>query len=416
LSYGFTLADVTFLTSAAGVSALAEINQLPLTRDTYLADVATARRLAGSQASALLETVLLRRKAVSKMDDPADWLFTDDALQQATPQAVARHRAERLTGRDVHDVTCSIGVDLVATAQAARTAVGSDLDPVRLAMARHNTGLPVVRADALRPVTRDTVILADPGRRDATGRRRWRPADFAPPLDALADVYAGRDMAVKCAPGIDAADVPWAREIEVVSLAGQVREACLWTGALATPGVTRRASVLWRVSGSPAATIGPDAGRSDPTASPTAGHGADHAAGFTITDADPDDCPVTAPAGWIVDPDGAVVRAGLVRHYAARHGLAQIDPRIAYLTGDSPPPGIRAFRVVDHGRYSEKTLRQELARRGVGKLEILVRGLDVDPNTLRPRLRLRGPEEATVVLTRIGHTPTALLCNAVRTN
>ena len=405
MSYGFTLADVTFLTSAEGVAALAEINKLPLTSASYLADVATARRLTGGQAPALLETVLLRRKAVSKMDDPADWLFTDDALQQATPQAVARHRAERLTGRDVHDVTCSIGVDLAATAQAARTVVGSDLDPVRLAMARHNTGLPVVRADALRPVTRDTVILADPGRRDATGRRRWRPADFAPPLDALADVYAGRDMAVKCAPGIDAADVPWAREIEVVSLAGQVREACLWTGALATPGVTRRASVLWRVPGSPPATIGPDAGR-----------GADYPAGFTITDADPDDCPVTAPAGWIVDPDGAVVRAGLVRHYAARHGLAQIDPRIAYLTGDSPPPGIRAFRVVDHGRYSEKTLRQELARRGVGKLEILVRGLDVDPNTLRPRLRLRGPEEATVVLTRIGDTPTALLCNAVRTN
>jgi hypothetical protein len=385
LSYGFTLADVTFLTSAEGVAALAEINRLPLTSASYLADVATARRLAGEQAPALLETVLLRRKAVSKIDDPADWLFTDDALQQATPQAVARHRADRLVGRDVHDVTCSIGVDLVATAAGARTVVGSDLDPVRLAMARHNTGLPVVRADALKPVTRGTAILADPARRDATGRRRWRPADFAPPLDALAEVYAGRDMAVKCAPGINPADVPWAREIELVSLAGQVREACLWTGTLATPGVIRRASVL-----------GP--------------------AGFTVTDADPDDCPVTAPAGWIVDPDGAVVRAGLVRHYAARYGLAQLDPRIAYLTGDSPPPGIRAFRVVDHGRYSEKTLRQELARRGVGRLEILVRGLDVDPNTLRPRLRLRGPEEATVVLTRIGATPVALLCDAVRTS
>jgi hypothetical protein len=123
---------------------------------------------------------------------------------------------------------------------------------------------------------------------------------------------------------------------------------------------------------------------------------------------------VTAPAGWIVDPDGAVVRAGLVRHYAARHGLAQLDPRIAYLTGDSPPPGIRAFRVLEHGRYTEKALKQVLSRRGVGKLEILVRGLDVDPNALRPRLRLRGPDSATVVLTRIGDTPTSLLCTAER--
>jgi hypothetical protein len=208
-----------------------------------------------------------------------------------------------------------------------------------------------------------------------------------PPLDELADVYAGRDMAVKCAPGIDPADVPWAAEIELVSLNGQVREACLWTGTLATPGVRRRASVL-----------------------------ASNMDGWTITDADPDDCPVTAPAGWVIDPDGAVVRAGLVRQYAARHGLAQLDPRIAYLTGDTPPPGIRAFRVLEHGRYSEKALKQVLARRGVGKLEILVRGLDVDPNTLRPRLRLRGPATATVVLTRIGTTPTALLCDAERTN
>ncbi|GAB3907849.1 hypothetical protein GCM10029964_106690 [Kibdelosporangium lantanae] len=428
MSYGFTLADVTFLTSADGVAALAETDQLALTRDTYLADVATARRLAGDRAPALLETVLLRRKAVSKIDDPANWLFTDDALQQATPQAVARHRAERLRGLDVHDVTCSIGVDLVCSAEAARTVVGSDLDPVRLAMARHNTGLPVVRADALKPVTRGTVILADPARRDASGRRRWRPADFAPPLDTLAEVYGGRDMAVKCAPGIEAADVPWAREIELVSLAGQVREACLWTGALATPGVTRRASVLGPPPGS-SVTAGVASGSSaagssaatagSTPASPAVAAGSaavSGGAGYTVTDADPDDCPVTAPAGWIVDPDGAVVRAGLVRQYAARHGLAQLDPRIAYLTGDSPPPGIRAFRVVDHGRYSERTLRQELARRGVGRLEILVRGLDVDPNTLRPRLRLRGREEATVVLTRIGGTPTALLCVAVRTN
>jgi len=110
------------------VAALAEINQLTLTPATYLADVATARRTAGDRAPALLETVLLRRKATSKMDDPSAWLFTDDALQQATPQPVAEHRAQRLVGRDVHDVTCSIGMDLAATARSARAVIGSDLE------------------------------------------------------------------------------------------------------------------------------------------------------------------------------------------------------------------------------------------------------------------------------------------------
>ena len=37
---------------------------------------------------------------------------------------------------------------------------------------------------------------------------------------------------------------------------------------------------------------------------------------------------------YILDPDGAVVRAGLVRQYAARLGWWRLDPHIAYLTGD----------------------------------------------------------------------------------
>jgi len=345
--------------------------------------VARARQLLGTRAGPVLETVLLRRAAVSKVDDPARWLCTDTALQQATPAPVARLRARRFADRDVHDVTCSIGADLAALSATARRAVGSDLDPVRLAMARHNVpGATLVRADALRPVTRGTAVFADPARRDAAGRRRWRPADFLPPLDELAAAWPDADLAVKCAPGMDFAGLPWQGEVELVSLDGQVREACLWTGSLATAG--RRATVL-RTGGRE----------------------------WTVTDAEPDDCPVREVGEWLVDPDGAVVRAGLVRQYAARHGLWQLDERIAYLTGDSAPPGIRAFRVLEDGHYSEKELRKRLRAREVGRLEILVRGLDIDPNTLRPRLKLKGRNEATVVLTRVGRTPMAYLCEAV---
>ena len=385
MAYAFSLDDVGFLRGAAGRAALAELSARPLT--DRIADVAAARAIAGAHGAAVLETAVLRRKAVAKLANADGWLFTDPALQQATPTPVALHRAQRLAGRDVHDVTCSIGADLAVIATLARRAVGSDLDPVRLAMARHNCGPGplLLRADALHPVTRGTTVVADPARRDDTGRRHWRPANLVPRLDLLAEVYAGRDLAVKCSPGLDFAAVDWAREIEVVSLDGSVREACLWTRDLATPGVRRRATVLR------------------------------DGAQWTITDAEPDDVPVLPVGAWIVDPDGAVVRAGLVRHYAARHGLAQIDPRIAYLTGPQPPPGIRAFEVLEHGKYSEKALRALVRARSIGVLEILVRGLDIDPNTLRKRLKLAGPESATVVLTRVGEDPTAILCRAVRT-
>ena len=386
MPYRFTLDDVAFLRSDAGKAALAGCSALDASR---IADVAAARRAVGEQrAAAVLETLALRRKSVGKLESASDWLFTGDAVQQASATPVARHRAARLAGLAVHDVTCSVGADLIELGRVARVAIGSDVDSVRLEMARHNASVAevpvlVARADAVRPVSRDTAVVADPARRDSAGRRVWRPADFLPPLDELVDAYPGRILSVKCAPGMDFSIAPWADEVELVSLDGQVREACLWRGC--SSGVTRRATVL----------------RSDGTQ-------------WTLTDAEPDDLPVREPGEWLVDPDGAVVRAGLVRHYAARHGLWQLDERIAYLTGDTPPPGVRAFRIREQLPYREKALGQVLKKLNVGRLEILVRGLDVDPDALRRRLKPRGDEESTVVLTRIDRSPVAFVCEAER--
>ena len=356
---------------------------------TRVSDIASIRRQFGDRAPVLVETALLRRRAAAKFDDPSDWLFTDDALQQATAQAVAEHRARRLSGRTVHDVTCSVGTELASLRNSAGFVVGSDIDRVRLAMARHNVGdVPLCRADALRPITRDAVVLADPGRRGA-GRRRFDPREYIPPLDELTDVLRDRDSVVKCAPGIDFAEIErlgFTGEIEVTSLGGSVREACLWSSGLADAGVRRRATML----------NGPE----------------------QITDAEADDCPVAAAGRWIIDPDGAVVRAGLVRHYAARHGLWQLDPEIAYLSGDQLPDGVRGFEVLDELGFSEKRLRQALSAHDAGALEILARGVDIDPDALRKRLKLRGSTAASVVITRIGSgtasRATAFICRPSR--
>jgi hypothetical protein len=383
----FGLDDVAYLRSEAGARDLGEVNEFRLTDSSLVADIASARDRFGDRAAVLVETTLLRRKATAKFADPSDWLFTDEALQQATAEPVASHRARRLAGLTVHDATCSIGTELAALRNSAAYVVGSDIDPVRLAMAAHNVaGVDLCRADALRPITRDTVVLVDPARRSG-GRRRFHPGDYTPALDVLLDVYRGRQLVVKCAPGIDFEEVSrlgFRGEIEVTSLAGSVREACLWSEGLA--GATRRATML-------------DTGE-------------------VVTDGDPDDCPV-APAGrWIVDPDGAVVRAGLVRHYAARHGLWQLDPEIAYLSGDRLPENVRGFEVLEELSYSERRLRQALSARDVGAVEILVRGVDVDPDALRARLRLRGSEPVSVVIARIGSgaasRATAFICRPSR--
>jgi THUMP domain-containing protein len=385
----FSAAAVAYLSSAAGSHALRDVDGYLLTDTTRVSDIAAIRRQFGKQSAVLVETVLLRRRATAKFDDPSHWLFTDEALQQATTQPVAEHRAQRLTGTIVHDVTCSVGTELAALRNSVRELVGSDIDPVRLAMARHNVSdVQLCRADALRPVTRRAVVLADPARR-GSGRRRFDPLDYTPPMDQLLEIYRGRDLVVKCAPGIDFGEIErlgFDGEIEITSLHGSVREACLWSPGLAEPGVRRRASML---------------------------DGAEQ-----ITDAEPDDCPVAPVGRWIVDPDGAVVRAGLVRHYATKHGLWQLDPDIAYVSGDRLPDGVRGFEVFEEIGYSEKRLRQALSAHDTGAVEILVRGVDVDPDALRRRLKLRGSQQVSVVVTRIGtgtaSRATAFICRPSR--
>lgn len=389
----FTVADVSYLSSAQGEEALTRAARYELAPHTLISDIDSLRTEFGERAAILTQTVRLRRQAAVKLADLGSgatdigaWLFTDDALQQATAAPVARHRAERLTGRVVHDVTCSVGTELAALTGVAAKVIGSDIDPVRTAMAQHNLGgeVLVCRADALMPVSRAEVVIADPGRRRG-GRRRFDPAAYSPPLDAVLRTYADRDLVVKCAPGLDFVKLReqtgFAGEVEIVSLEGSVREACLWSAGMA--GARRRATVLDT-----------------------------HGSGYQLTDADPGECGVGEAGEWIIDPDGAVVRAGLVRQYAARHGLWQLDSHIAYLTGSLVPHGVQGYRVLDSFGFSEKRLRAALAGRQCGSVEISVRGVDLDPAVLRTRLRLRGDVALSVVIARIGSGATAFVCAA----
>lgn len=59
--------------------------------------------------------------------------------------------------------------------------------------------------------------------------------------------------------------------------------------------------------------------------------------------------------------------------------------------------------------YREKLLKAALRERGIGRLTIKKRGVSVVPDELRQRLKLRGDEEATLVLTRVAGKGTALL-------
>ncbi len=381
MSYSFSCAEVDDLIRSSDELAMLDA-ELPLTDDTLFSDLTTVRRRLGGLASAAVETIRLRRRAVAKLGRQAtSWLFTEEALQQATPLSVATHRARRLAGIDLHDVTCSIGADLAALGNASRV-VGSDLDPVRVRMARHNTGLPVVVADALHPVTRGLLPYADPARR-ASGRRILT-ADTLPSVAELDRVWSDRPAVLRVPPGLDYERLARPGEVEIVSLDGGVREAVLWPAELAT--ARRRATVL---SGDTVA--------------------------YQLTDASRADSDVRHVGRWLVDPDPAVVRAHLVRQFGFRHGLWQLDPRLAYLSGDERPTVGRAFRVLEQGEFRDRKVMSWLRNQHVSGLEIKVRGLPVDPDALRMRWRKSiraGGSQRTLILARVGGAPTAFLSGA----
>lgn len=343
------------------------------------------------RAAAALTQVDLRTRAVAKFgEDALRMYFTPDGLEQSTRTRVAAHRAARLEAAapaSVVDLGCGIGGDLIAFARAGLTVAGVDLDPVRVAVARANLaalelpGAVQVADGTALDLSGFGVVFADPARRGARGRV-FDVDGWTPPWSFVSSLLE-RASVVKVAPGIPHDLIPAPVEAEWVSEAGEVKEAALWSSYLAT--ARRRATVL----------------------------GAGGLATLTEED-DPYDGqerPVRALGEFLYEPDGAVIRAGLVTAVAAGVDGGLLDEHIAYLTSDASfrTPFARGYRVLETLPYREKPLKAALRERGIGRLTIKKRGVNVVPEQLRKRLDLRGEQEATLVMTRIAGEGTALL-------
>jgi protein-L-isoaspartate O-methyltransferase len=105
----------------------------------------------------------LRARAADRFEDPWELFFTEEGLRYATPDVVARARADRLAGHGAVavDVACGAGIQLGFLARRFGTAVGIELDPDKAELARRN--LEALDADA-------EVIVGDALDRDVIDR------------------------------------------------------------------------------------------------------------------------------------------------------------------------------------------------------------------------------------------------------
>jgi SAM-dependent methyltransferase len=395
-------AELSVLLTAEGLRLL---DSLPLYSSGNSVKQVAALRKAGHPpelVAAVLTQSRLREKARAKFGAFADrLLYTPAGLEQATRLKVAAMHAGRYrdagigtAGGRVADLGCGIGADALALAALDLPVVAVERDEVTAAIATYNlAGFPsaeVVLGDAETfPLDGVDAVYLDPARRTGGTKntsRLTRPEDYSPSVEFAFGLAERMPTGIKLGPGFDRSLIPAEAEAQWVSVDGQVVEMGLWFGELARPGIRRSALV---VDESGAAEL--------------------------AAEADSPDVPTRALGDYLYEPDGAVIRARLIGALAERIGAGMLSRDIAYLTGDDlvATPFAAAFRVRERLPAGEAQLKKALRERRIGALEIKKRGIDVDPAALRTRLALKGPEAATLILTRVAGAHEALLVDRV---
>jgi hypothetical protein len=382
-------AEEAVLTTPAGRRLLEEV---AATRAPRPADLERWRKgAAADHVAAALRLAEGRRRGRAKFSRAEAMWFDLQGLEQATAEAVARHKARRFEAEVVVDLCAGVGGDSLALAleRAGRASVlAVDRDEGMCRRCRWNAAVYGVdsrvvvvrsRAEAF-AIPAGALVHVDPDRRAGGGRRARQVVDYVPGLaflHALARSGPGPvpipGGAIKLGPASDFAasfgDPSF--EIELISLDGECKEATAWFGALAA--CRRRATrlpegVTWTDRHGPASAILP---------------------------VEP-----PAPSRWIYDPDPALLRSGLLEGFAAAHGLERCAPGVDYLGSGSrvESPFLAAFEVEEVFPLDLKSLRRVVHARGLGPLEIKTRGVNLRPEAVRARLQPPGPNPATLLL------------------
>ena len=363
--------------------------------------IAALRKVLSAERARLIsEQIDLRKRAAVKFRELAAMMFfTPVQLQQSTDLGIARYKAQRFHSESLADYCCGIGGDLMAFAERG-TAVGWERDP-RVAM------LAKANLQAIRGVKDSTIKVADveqvdfprgawhvdPDRRQ--GERRSVQVEFHSPTRAALDrwIKAWPSGAVKLAPAATP-PVEWQEqsEQEWISRGRECKQLVLWFGSLSEQSGMRRAT---RVQFGTQEQLGVAtfAGKAK-----LANSAAEH------------------PARFVFDPDPAVIAADLTGALANQLSLSTLGPGAVYLTGenlcgDTSPETklLTPFEVLEVLPLKLKSIREHLKLQKVGRVEIKVRGVEVRPEALRKSLALKGDDQRTLILTRIGPKELAIV-------
>jgi hypothetical protein len=345
---------------------------------------------------AALELNDLRQRGAKKFTRSGEMWFNRKGLQQATSEAVARHKAQRFSGRGrgqgrVWDYCSGAGGDTLALANRCDV-VAVDLDPAACLCTLWNAQVYEV-ASRVQPVCADVTTLSDrsgwvhldPDRRADGQNRRVRIEDSVPGVEFIEAVmreFAGGS--IKLSPAANFVGRFPDAEIELISLDGECKEAAVWFGELAQPG-------LWRATVLPAGvSIGGDPLETQ--------------------------APVSRLGEYFYDPNPAVVRAGLVDLAAEQLGLRRLDAEEEYLTSDRRvhSPLVQSFEVLAELPNNDREIRGYFRASEFGSVEIKCRRAAIDPERVRRKLPLPGNEAGALIYARAAGKTRAVVCRRLK--
>ncbi|HEX2473152.1 MAG TPA: hypothetical protein VHK01_00315 [Lacipirellulaceae bacterium] len=405
------IAGYKWLTGTEAAAYFAELaaTQAPL----HTALERLRHHLTPAKAHLLLEQVELRRRAKEKFSAADRMFFTRVGLEQATDEWVARYKATRFakqragasTPPVIADFCCGVGGDLIALSEHG-VIIGVDREPVAGHFAEVNASLfgsagrITIFPERVEDFESDNVAAwhIDPDRR-AGGRRTTSLDACQPSLDTIERQLAQvPHAAVKLAP---ATKVPpeWAErcELEWISRDGECRQLVAWHGELVgSPGL-RRATILT----TSAASRGVHAHGDEPR---------------SILGRHDQSIPVSNKLGdFVFDIDPAIRAAHLQGALAAGLNLSAVATGPSYFTGNSPiiDAAVGCFKIEQVLPLRVRAIAEHLRDRGIGRLEIKKRGIDIDPEKLRRDLKLRGDNAATLLITPIAGRHAAIVAQRI---
>lgn len=392
--------EISWLASLEGTRLLERLTAEDLSENNTLRLITQLRKeFSAEQARSALEMARLRLKAVDKFCEQAQQMFfTRAALEQASDPLIRAYRAGQIratygsqsTALNLIDACCGVGSDSLAFAQAGMQVLGLDLEPVNIALAQHNARVLGVPArfeteDVRGTLPNADVVFFDPARRDEQGNRIYDVERYQPPLSTLR-FWNKSQVVAKLSPGVELTQLEaYGGKVEFISVKGDLKEAVLWLGADSRNKatlLTESAVYCWEVADQPVQVA------------------------------------VRAPRGWLVEPDPAILRAGLVQDVAAACEGTLLDETIAYFTTDNRPdsPWVRSWQIIDWMPFNVKKLRAYLRERDIGEVTVKKRGSAVTPEALLAQLKLKGTQACVVVLTRFQRKPIMLVCKPYESN